>query len=94
MSEIVCPHCHGSVPHGAKVCRGCQAEIQYGCPPTLFLVLIVITAFLGFKISAVLPDFLSFMGWVVGIGGFVLGSILLNRVFEKRVNFKRIYKTK
>jgi hypothetical protein len=37
---------------------------------------------------------LSFMGWIVGIGGFIAGSILLNKVFENRVSFKRIYKTK
>lgn len=94
MSELVCPHCHGDVPRGAKVCRGCQAEIEYGCPPALFLALIIFTAFLGFKASAVLPESLSFMGWIIGIGGFIAGSVLLNKVFEKRVNFKRIYNTK
>lgn len=27
---IICPHCRSEIPHGAKVCRGCQAEITYG----------------------------------------------------------------
>lgn len=94
MNELLCPHCHGEVSHGAKVCRGCQAEIEYGCPPMLFVILMMFTAFLGYKTSVTLPDSLYFAGWVVGIGGFIGGGILLTKAFAKRVNFKRVYKTK
>lgn len=94
MSEITCPHCREQVPHGAKVCRGCQAEIEYGCPPALYVVLIAIAGFVGFKTTAIMPDVLSFMGWVVGIGGFIAGGVLCHRIFKNRVNFKRIYKTR
>ena len=34
---ITCPHCFGEVPYGAKVCRGCQAEIEYGRMVVLYL---------------------------------------------------------
>lgn len=37
---VTCPHCMNEVPWGAHVCRGCQAEIEYGTPR-------VVTAFLG-----------------------------------------------
>jgi hypothetical protein len=94
MSENTCPHCHGSVPYGAKVCRGCQAEVEYGTPPAAIIALAILLAFIGYKISAILPNALSFMGWIVGIGGFVAGCLLLAKTFEKRVIFKRIYRTK
>jgi hypothetical protein len=93
MSDLVCPHCHGNVPHGAKVCRGCQAEIEYGAPPFAFLVLLVISIILGVKTSGAVSDSLSFLGWVVGIGAFISGGMLLKKQFEDRVNFKRIYRT-
>ncbi|MBT2785281.1 MULTISPECIES: hypothetical protein [unclassified Halomonas] len=94
MSEIVCPHCHGEVSHGARVCRGCQAEIEYGCPPMLFVVLVIFSVYLGYKTSEALPESLSFAGWVVGVGGIILGGVLLTKAFKKRVNFKRVYKTR
>jgi hypothetical protein len=37
---VTCPHCMNQVPWGAHVCRGCQAEIQYGTPRA-------VTAFFG-----------------------------------------------
>jgi hypothetical protein len=91
MSEVTCPHCHGAVSHGAKVCRGCQAEVEYGPPPFLYLVLLIISMILGFKVSAILPEF---FGWVVAIACFASGLIGLNKFFKKRINFKRIYRTK
>lgn len=94
MSDLICPHCHGSVPRGAKVCRGCQAEIEYGAPPFAFLVVAIVSVVLGIKTSGVLPEGLSFLAWIVGIGGFIAGSVILGRLFGSRVNFKRIYRTK
>ncbi|MFV0662087.1 hypothetical protein [Denitromonas sp.] len=94
MSHLICPHCHGDVSRGAKVCRGCQAEIEYGAPPFAFLVVVAISAVLGFKTSETVSADLSFLGWVIGAGSFVLGAILLTKLFGNRVNFKRIYRTK
>ncbi len=94
MSDLICPHCHGNVPRGAKVCRGCQAEIEYGAPPLAFLVLLVVSAIVGSKTSGAVSEALSFLGWVVGAGAFITGAILLTKLFGNRVNFKRIYRTK
>lgn len=94
MSELVCPHCRGNVQHGATVCRGCQAEIEYGVPPVAYIVLVVVCAFVGYKISTVVSSSFSFLAWVVGIGCFVAGAIALSKMFGDRVNFKRIYRTK
>ena len=94
MSDLVCPPCRGTIPRSASVCSGCQAEIEYGAPSFAFLVAAVVSAVLGFKISGVVPHSLSFLSWVVGIGCFVSGSVLLGKMFRNRVNFKRIYRTK
>jgi uncharacterized membrane protein HdeD (DUF308 family) len=59
-----------------------------------FLVLAAACAFIGFKISTVIPSSMSFLAWVVGIGCFVGGSAMLVKMFGDRVNFKRIYRTK
>ncbi len=94
MSDLVCPHCHGEVPRGATVCRGCQAEIEYGSPPAAFLVIAIASAFLGFKTSGIVPESLHFLAWVIGIGAFVVGCVLLNKMFGDRVIFKRNYRTR
>lgn len=93
MSDLVCPHCHGDVPRGARVCRGCQAEIEYGAPPFLFLIVLIVSIILGVKTSGSVPESLSFFGWIVGVGAFIAGSIALTKLFEDRVSFKRIYRT-
>ncbi len=82
--NLTCPHCYGTVPYGAKVCRGCQAEIEYEPPVSLYWVLLIASTNLG----------LSFLSWVVGIGVFIVGSILLEIIFKDRVAFNREYKTK
>lgn len=94
MSEITCPHCRGSVPWGATVCRGCQAEIEYGTPTVATVILVGFIVFIGYQTSAVLPETMSYIGWIVGIGGFIAGRLLLSKKFINRVYFKRIYNTK
>ncbi len=94
MNNLICPHCHGSVPHGANVCRGCQAELEYGIPDFAHIVPFTAGIFLGMSTAVLMPDSLSFIGWITGIGGVIGGYVLLNRIFSDRVNFKRIYRTK
>lgn len=91
MSEMICPHCHGTVSRGARVCRGCQAEIEYGTPPAYILFLLIFSVIIGVKTTSFLPEF---MGWIVGVGVFIGGFIGINKIFIDRVNFKRIYRTK
>ena len=91
MSELLCPHCRSEVPYGAKVCRGCQAEIEYGCPPVLFFILVAACGFLGSKVADFMP---TIFGWATFIGGVIAGGIFLSKVFSERVVFKRLYKTK
>ena len=94
MSDLVCPHCRGSVPRGATVCRGCQAEIEYGAPPFANLIVLIASVASGITTSGAAPENLSFLSWVVGIGVFVGGAALLSKIFDSRVNFKRVYRTK
>ncbi|MDP1970592.1 MAG: hypothetical protein Q8K42_06610, partial [Methylobacter sp.] len=93
MSDLACPHCRGTVPRGASVCRGCQAEVEYGAPTFAILFVAIVSAVLGVKTSGAVPESLSFLSWVVGVGCFVAGSLLLRKIFKDRVNFKRIYRT-
>lgn len=94
MEDLVCPHCHNTVSHGASVCRGCQAEVEYGTPRIVFIVLLVVSVVMGFKTTESVSPSFSFLGWVVGVGFFVAGIVLLTKFFADRVNFKRIYRTK
>lgn len=94
MKDLMCPHCHGAVPHGAKVCRGCHAEIEYGTPFLLYVALLIASLYLGYKSSNTLPDSFSFLAWAIGIGTFVAGGILFEKIFKNRISFKREYKTK
>lgn len=91
MSTVTCPHCHSDVSFGAKVCKGCQAEIEYGCPPILFVILIIICAVIGYKVSDMT---FTILGWIAGGGLFFAGVWKMNDVFKERVSFKRIYHTK
>lgn len=91
MSEIICPHCHGVVSHGAKVCRGCQAEVEYGAPPFLYAILLILSILLGIKVASLLPEF---FGWVTSIVCFVAGAVYLSKFFKNRIKFKRLYRTK
>lgn len=94
MNELTCPHCRSNIPYGAKVCKGCQAEIDYGTPPFAYLVLIAASIYAGMKTSSILSGNLSFISWGVGMAVFVGGIILLTKIFKNRVNFSREYKTK
>ncbi|WP_137938632.1 hypothetical protein [Chitinivorax sp. B] len=87
-----CPHCHVGVPDAAKVCPGCNAEIEYGTPMRLKLLIVSLVAIIGLSGSAELPESLIYIAWIIGI---VIGLGLLalaRRFFANRVAFKRVYK--
>lgn len=93
MNDLECPHCRGTVPHGAFVCRGCKAEIEYGVPLFGYVVVLGAGIIAGVKTTTIVPDSLSFLGWVSFVGVVVGGVVLLSKVFGDRVVFKRIYRT-
>ena len=90
MKELKCPHCHETVPIGATVCKGCQAEIEYGTPFFIALIIFFISVFLGVKVSDLGN---SYLGWGAGIVVLILLFIGSEKIFSNRVKFKRIYKT-
>ncbi|MNM62161.1 hypothetical protein D3C81_734840 [compost metagenome] len=91
MQEITCPHCLSDVPYGAKVCRGCQAEIEYGMPPAallfIFLAAILSAMFIGSATH-------SIVGWIIFFGVLAGGIWGCAKIFKDRINFKRIYRTR
>lgn len=94
MSDLICPHCHGHVSRGASVCRGCQAEIEYGPPKWAYGACLVIAAIAGIKCYTLLPASVNWIGAVVGIAVFFGAGHCANKLFIDRVNFQRIYKTR
>lgn len=88
MTEHQCPHCHTQVPDGASVCRGCQAELQYGPPPGLVGATIVIPILIG-----IFSDTGNF-GFFLGIAVAAAGAIFLKRKMKDRVVFRRRYRTR
>ena len=93
MKEHKCPHCYEIVPAGAKVCKGCQAEIEYGTPYFVALIIFFISVVLGISASSLIEGGSSFLGWGTGIVVFLSLFIGSEKVFSKRVKFKRVYKT-
>lgn len=91
MSSVVCPHCHTNVPLRARVCTGCHAEVEYGTPRLVLLILISVAAAVGITIG-------TSTHLVVGLAVFILLSVGLvngcDKFFKDRVSFKRIYRTK
>jgi len=92
MSDLVCPHCLGGVPWSAKVCRGCQAEVDYGTPGLASAACLVASAYGGYRADLLIPDL--FVGWVAGITLFVTGTLALKRLYRRRAVFSRRYQTR
>ena len=90
-NHMKCPHCHTEVPFGATVCTGCQAEVEYGTPGILVLLLLVAGLFGGYFASTKFGS--STVGWAVGIAIVVGGGFLFSKLFASRTEFTRQYKT-
>jgi membrane protein implicated in regulation of membrane protease activity len=93
MSDMTCPHCHSHVPRGALVCTGCKAEIEYGAPGRIMMVIALVAAVIaGFLLSQILP-FLPW--WSVGLAGMIAffgAAYLTGKYFGNRIVFYRHYR--
>lgn len=89
--RLQCPHCHTAVPKGATVCTGCQAEVEYGTPGTLVVLLLVVALFGGYGVATKLESAIA--GWVVGIALLICGGLAFSKLFGYRAKFTREYKT-
>jgi len=88
---MTCPHCHGAVPIGATVCRGCKEEISYGAPFWTIVVTFLLAVFLAIQVGVRTN---STLGWISGLVTFFGGHYLLeSKLFVNRVAFNRHYKT-
>ncbi|EEP7800063.1 hypothetical protein HCK70_002164 [Salmonella enterica] len=95
---ITCPHCRSEIPHGANVCRGCQAEISYGTSGFMMLVLLicplVIAAFLSSLLDAVgfskLPNIKLAIEICACIAMWIYGIKWSQRKYKDRIRFERV----
>ena len=108
MSHIICTHCMTAVPHGATVCRGCKAEIEYGVSQGMYTVLSVASALLGLVVVGALDSIrerFSTLGNSSPTSGIALwgiavialyagGRYLLRKRYKDHVVFNRIYRTR
>jgi hypothetical protein len=91
MMVLTCPHCHTQVSFGAHVCTGCHAEVYYG-PPRAMRVLLGFTAlFIAFFIGYL-------TNFIVGVIAFVAVKVggwrYLLSMYRDRSEFIRLYKTR
>lgn len=91
---LTCPHCHNNVPHGASVCRGCQAEVQYGAPLSWYVMAAFSGLLLGAWLEDLLPKNLTFLSGAVSLLAIVYGIIKIKKLTKDRIVFKRMYRTK
>jgi amino acid transporter len=90
-----------NVPVGARVCRGCQAEIDYGTPLYAVGILAVLTLIAGLFVIRFVHNALAITNttflWIVFCTTVVAGAVLSVKVCKRRYKnksrFKRIYKT-
>lgn len=92
MDFLICPYCRiDDIPRGATVCRGCQAEIEYGMPPASLGVTFVAACIVGIWVSGRTAPL---VGWIafgaVCVGG-IYGSV---KLFRERIVFKRRFNTR
>lgn len=90
-SYLICPHCRTRVPHGANVCTGCQAEVEYGAPPAAVLAVLIIAGVVGFWVGS---HTMTWLGWTTFVVALLVGIGGCFSMFEHRVYFKRIYRTR
>ncbi|BBP01657.1 hypothetical protein [Sulfuriferula nivalis] len=88
MSDLICPHCHTEVPHGATVCRGCQAEVEYGVPGGVLIFLLIVAIIAGIATRNMMLG-----GWILFIIILIGGGITFNKLFSNRISFKRHYRS-
>ena len=89
--EIKCPHCYESVPYGAQVCKGCQAEIEYGTPDAIAILVLLISVSVGLGLGYGMQNL--YLGIALGIFSLIILSKLVIKIFKNRVKFRRAYKT-
>ena len=94
MTELKCPHCFGGVPYGASVCRGCQAEVEYGTPTTFVIFSIFAAIILACAASIFLPSIIPYRGISTFVLTIVLAIIFARNVFKDRIAFLRPYRTR
>jgi uncharacterized protein YdhG (YjbR/CyaY superfamily) len=86
---LKCPHCHGDIPKGARVCRGCQAEVQYGAPWWANIGALLVGAVTWANMMSWSPT----MALVSGIAVAVVLLFAAAKLFSNRINVKRLYRT-
>ena len=95
-----CPHCLSEIPHGAHVCRGCQAEVKYGTPGFYILLGFLWPIFFTYWLICKLNEsfhnipnlFYLIFALVLVIIGWFISIILCERLFSNKIRFIRMVK--
>jgi hypothetical protein len=91
MSEVItCPHCHGEIPKGAAVCRGCQGEVEYGAPRLAKIGAFIVGAIIWANTIKHSPT----LAFGAGIASAIVLLVFVSRIFRKRIAIRRLYRTR
>ncbi|MCC3742567.1 hypothetical protein LLQ54_22110 [Rouxiella badensis] len=93
---ITCSHCRSKIPHGANVCSGCRAEIEYGTPNAMLLLALLTPGGLALTFVKYLHlqfDFSNTSLWtiwgVLTAAGFGVLAWGMAKLFKNRIEFTR-----
>ncbi|KVP98691.1 hypothetical protein WJ95_30630 [Burkholderia ubonensis] len=86
---LLCAFCHARVPRGATRCHGCGAQVEYGVPDALYVLVLIVALFAGSTAIGALPAALVWMGVPVALFVLVGLSLLLRKRYRRRVSFRR-----
>lgn len=96
---VTCPHCMNHVPWGARVCRGCHAEIEYGTPRSVIAFLGIFCLLAGWYAAKVFRLYITDSTVVLWtVFGIVFGTLALvcmkfcRRRYAYKTMFKRFYR--
>ncbi len=98
-STVTCPHCMNAVPWGARVCRGCHAEITYGTPRGVAILFTVLCVIVGWYVTKLVHDNLSTNStllWTVFGVVFLICALVFGRgctrFYAGKTMFRRFYR--
>lgn len=91
MENLICPHCRSEVPRGATVCRGCQAEIEYGSPKEAAVLVMILAGAAGLYLGNTIY---SLVGWIAFVLLLIFGVKFFRTAYKHRVVFKRVYRSR
>ncbi len=86
---VACPLCFTTVKWGARVCLGCQANIEYGAPTSRYWLALAASAFLGISLRQYFSGWFLIIPFLIAFTAFAYLCYLIGEINNERANFRR-----